>query len=104
MKKADKILIISLIAVSVIGILGIFLFSKVGDTVVITRNNEQVFKGSLYYNKTIDLDTNAVEIKNGRVDMIYGSCKNQICVKHKKISKKGEQIVCLPNEIVITIE
>lgn len=104
MKKRDINLIISLLAVAAIGFAALFLFSKDGKTVVITKNKEQVFKGSLYTNQEIDLGSNTVEIKDGKVDVVYGNCKNQVCVKHKKISKKGEQIICIPNKIIITIK
>lgn len=104
MKKADIKLIITLAAVGVIALAAVLLCSQKGTTVVITQDKQQLFSGSLYYNQTIDLGTNVVEIKNGKVDVISADCKNQVCVDHKKITKKGEQIVCLPNKIIITIE
>lgn len=104
MKKADVKLIIALVFVGITLLVAVLLFSQKGTTVVITKEKQQLYKGSLYYNQTVDLDTNTVEIKNGTVDVIAADCKNQVCVNHKKITKKGEQIVCLPNEIIITIK
>lgn len=104
MKKADIKLIIVLAAVGVIALAAVLLCSKKGTKVVITQDRQQLFSGSLYYNQTLDLGTNVVEIKNGKVDVVSATCKNQVCVNHKKITKKGEQIVCLPNKIVITIK
>ena len=40
-------------------------------------------------------------IQNGEVFMENSNCKNQICVKHKKISRSGESIICLPNKVII---
>ena len=77
---------------------------KEGKTVVVTQNNKEVYSGPLDEDKTIDLKTNVIEIKNGRVDVVSAECKNQICVNHKTISKKGEQIACIPNKILITVE
>ena len=104
MKKADIKLIICLIAVGIIALAAVLLCSKNGKTVVITQNNKQIYSGSLYEEKVIDLKTNVIEIKNGKVQVVSAVCKNQICVKHKQISKKGEQIACIPNKILITVE
>ncbi len=104
MKKADVKLIVFLSVAAIIAFAAVLLCSHKGTTVVITQNNQQLYKGSLYYNTTVDLGTNLVEIKNGKVDVVSAECKNQICVNHKKITKKGEQIVCLPNKIIITIK
>lgn len=104
MKKSDIKLIICLAVAGVIALAAVLLCSQKGTTVVIKRDKEQVFKGSLYYNQTVDLGTNLVKIKNGKVDVISADCENQVCVNHPQISKKGQQIVCLPNKIVITIK
>ena len=47
---------------------------------------------------------NVVEIRDGKVSVTEGSCKSQVCVKHKAISAGGESIVCLPNRLVVRIE
>ncbi len=54
--------------------------------------------------KEIELEGNTIEIKDGEVDVTEASCKNRICVNHKKIEKKGESIVCLPNKVVVEIK
>lgn len=104
MKKADLKLIITLAAVGLIVLAVVLLCSERGKTVVITQNNKQIYSGSLDEDKTIDLKTNVVEIKDGFVEVKKADCKNQICVKHKKINKKGEQIACIPNKVLITVE
>ncbi len=104
MKKTDIKLIICLLAVGIIALAVVLLCSKNGKTVVITQNNKEIYTGPLYQEKKIDLKTNVIEIKNGKVDVTSAVCKNQICVNHKQISKKGEQIACIPNKILITVE
>ena len=104
MKKADIKLIICLLAVGVISLAVVLLCSKNGKTVVITQNNKEIYRASINEDKVIDLETNVIEIKNGKVDVISAVCKNQICTKHKPIFKKGEQIACIPNKILITVE
>ena len=46
---------------------------------------------------------NVIRIKHGYVTMSEASCENQVCVKHKAISKTGESIICLPNKVVVSI-
>lgn len=104
MKKADIKLIICLFAVGIIALAVVLLYPKNGKTVVITQNNKEVYSGPLTEEKTINLKTNIIEIKNGKVDVTSAVCKNQICVNHKQISKKGELIACIPNKILITVE
>lgn len=104
MKKADIKLIICLVLVGLSLLIAVLFCTKEGKTVVITQNNKQVYSGPISENKTVDLGTNVIEIKNSEVDVTSAVCENQVCVKHKKIHKKGEQIACIPNKIIITVE
>ena len=71
---------------------------------MIKKNNEIVFEGKLKNDTEIDIETNKVVIKNSCVYVESATCKNQICVKHKKISNRGESIVCLPNKVTVEIK
>lgn len=105
MKKNDFILISVILSFSIITLLIFsFLGKSGGDTVTVKQNNQTVYSGNLSYDKTIELKGNTVTIKNKTVYMESADCKNQICVRHKKISKKGESIICLPNKVIIEIE
>ncbi len=42
-------------------------------------------------------------IKDGEAYMLEADCPNQICVHHSPVSHKGENIVCLPNRVIIEI-
>lgn len=46
---------------------------------------------------------NIVEIKDGGVRVTDADCKNGLCVKSVAISKNGQQIVCLPNRMIIVV-
>lgn len=104
LKKGDIIIIITLLALTLASS-ALLLFEK-GEcrTVTVKENNETVYKGSLYENKVIELKGNTVEIKDGAVTVIKADCKNQICVNHAAITKKGESIICLPNKAIAEIE
>ena len=46
---------------------------------------------------------NILRIDSGGADMIYADCVNQIDVRHKKITKPGEMIVCAPHRLTVYI-
>ena len=47
---------------------------------------------------------NLLVIKNGKASIKTADCPDEICVKHREISKTGETIVCLPHKLVIEVE
>lgn len=47
---------------------------------------------------------NVIEITEGGVRMKEADCPDQICVSHRQISRDGESIICLPNQVVVTIQ
>ncbi len=104
MKKWDKIIIISILTVAVFCFAVWLFFGKDGSRVIISQNNEVVFEGSLFVENTVSLEGNTVVIKNKEVKMQSANCKNQICVKHEKIGKKGQSIICLPNKVIVEIK
>ena len=55
-------------------------------------------------NVTQNGHTNKIIIQDGTVAMAFSTCHGQDCVKSHSISKTGEQIVCLPNKVVLDIE
>ena len=104
MKKWDKIIIVSVLALAVICFALSLLFGGGGKQVIISQNNKVVYEGSLFEEKTVNLDSNVIKIENGKALMQSADCKNQICVNHKEISKKGESIICLPNSVIVEIK
>ena len=103
MKKGDIIIIVSIALATALGIASMFVFSGEGSTITIKQNNETIYSGSLYKDNEVALSTNTVVIENGEVYMKDATCKNQVCVKHSKISSKGESIICLPNRVIVEI-
>ncbi len=47
--------------------------------------------------------TNILVLENDTAYVEWATCKNQDCVHHNRISKVGESIVCLPNNVEINI-
>lgn len=104
MKKGDIVIILSGLAVTVVCFCLLFFGGEEGKTVVIKEDNRIVYESSVSVDKTVELDTNTIQIAKGKVKMLDSTCKNQICVKHKEISKKNETIICLPNKIIVEIK
>ncbi|MGN0493769.1 MAG: NusG domain II-containing protein [Acutalibacteraceae bacterium] len=104
LKKGDIIIIITVSALAIASSALLFTGRSEGRTVIVKENDETVYKGSLYENKVLELDGNTVEIKDGAVTVTKANCKNQICVNHAAITKRGESIICLPNRVIAEIE
>ena len=104
LKKGDKLVILFSCILIILSVLFAFWVSDPGERVVIKKNNETVFEGKLQTDAEVHIKTNKIIIKDGCVFVESSSCKNQICVKHKKISKRGESIVCLPNKVTVEIK
>lgn len=107
-KKADIILFICLILIG--GALSYLAFSgsSSGDLVVVKVNGEIYGKYSLTKDRTITVNRdghmNKITIKGGKVQVSKSNCKNQVCVKQDSISTTHQNIVCIPNRVVVSIE
>lgn len=104
MKKND-IILCGIIFVFAAALILIFYLSKTdGDTVIVKENNQITAQYPLSVDRAVNLSHNTFTIKDGKVYMSFSDCKNQICVKTGKISKRGECIVCLPNRVILEIK
>ncbi len=101
--KKDIVICIIVGLICIACLVSSFIFSDIGKTVTVTVDNKVVYKASLYTNNEIQLKHGTVIIKNGYVYMDKADCDNQICVNTGKINKSGQQIVCLPNKILIEV-
>ena len=59
---------------------------------------------SLAENRIIELENATVKVENGEIFIEEAQCPDSVCIKTGKISREGESIICVPNQIVITIE
>lgn len=115
MNKMDKGLIkkgdlgILLFALILTGVLWLHIGQQEeGDLVYITSKGETMVY-PLSKDNVIALTeemefSNTIVVENGTVFMENASCPDQICVHHKAVSKNGETIICLPNQVFIEIE
>ena len=105
-ERNDRILIVGIIVCAVL-LTVVFLIkgSGVGTTVVVSVAGEEYGRYSLLEEQVVQIgDTNTLIIHNYQADMLFAECPDQICVKHTPISDTDENIICLPNQVVVTIE
>ena len=106
-KKADIILAVALIILSVVFIICFSTLRPEGNRVVITINNEVFGEYSLSEDAEIEVKTdlgfNKVIIKEGKAWVVDADCPDKYCVAHNKIESVGEMGVCLPHKLVVEI-
>lgn len=109
--KADAIFIGMLAAVCLLVFLIFFL--PRGDAsgwVIVTRDGEVIGRYRLNEEQTVEItDTsgrvsNVLVIADGRADITEADCPDKLCVHQKAIRRAGENLVCLPNRVVVTVE
>ena len=49
-------------------------------------------------------DNHILTIINNEAYMSYANCPDQICVNRGSISKGGEDIICMPNRVIVRVE
>ena len=113
MTKGDKILIISIIIISLIS-LGFIKNSGNGynQKYISVQVNGEEYKKIIFdksiIGKTIPIETklgyNLIEIGDEMVRVIEADCPDELDVKQGYISQPTELIVCLPNRLVIEIK
>lgn len=115
-KPLDKIIIAVLLILSFIpaGILMILESNDENNSIVIKVDNKIVkeiplnnIDSSKIYEFNFKDDVGYIEVDNGRVRMLEMDkeiCPNAICSDTAWIDKRYQNIVCLPNKIIVTIE
>lgn len=79
-------------------------FEKTGKTAKVYCDNVLVAELPLDTDTVYSLPHNTVKIENGNVFVSDADCKDGICVKTGKKHRSGENIICLPNKVVIEVE
>lgn len=109
-KKVRKFDIILAVAVLAAGALFMFLFQfakKDGSYVVVRQGKKLVGEYPLSVDGTYEITTfygrNVLVIKDNEAYMAESDCPDHICERMGHIKNTGETIICLPNEVFITI-
>lgn len=108
LRKSDLILIAALLFASLF-LLGINIKSSKAQespVLVIYVGGSEYGTYPLTEDRTISIGgTNTCQIRNGQVTMIKANCPDKLCMHFSAINgTSGGSIVCLPNQVVLTIE
>ena len=108
--RNDLILIGVLVVVAVLALLCIHFFQTEGKQVTVSIGGEHYTTYSLDADGRFELSTgadrthrNVLVIADGVAWVEEADCPDLICVHHRPISKKGDTIVCIPNQTVVAI-
>lgn len=78
-----------------------------GETAAVRLDGNVILEMALNEDMQVPIQSkegyNIVQVKEGTANVIEADCRDQICVQHAGISKKGETIVCLPHKLVVEI-
>lgn len=81
-----------------------------GSRVVVTRSGEVFGIYELNEDQTVEITdsegrvTNVLVIEDGAAYMWDADCPDKLCIHQGKISNEAGIIVCLPNEVVVSVE
>lgn len=108
MKKADRILLITVLVLGMAGVGICFITMRPASYVVVEIDGEiqgmyELRKDAIVPVASADGGENVLVIQNGKARIRSSNCPNQDCVEHKEISLSNEMIICLPHKVVITV-
>jgi len=107
-RKADIILIASLLAAAGIAAVIIMLVAKPGGSARLDYGDGQVLEIDLSQDNLYELESNGINIhilvKDGAAGFINSECPDHICEHYGMLSDSNNTAVCMPARAVLTIE
>ena len=101
-KKRDAFILSGVFIVSIIGLL-FSAFVNNGQKAEISVDGKIIKTVSLNQNSIFKINNAEIQIKGGKIRVLYSPCKDKICIKTGYISKPSQTIVCLPEKLTIRI-
>ncbi len=103
--RFDVYLIASLLIIALVAVGILLLARKGGDRVTVEISGKTLAEYSLYENGEYSLNggTNILVIENGEAYLSYADCPDHTCVRTGRIKYAGQSIVCLPNELTVSV-
>jgi hypothetical protein len=104
----NDIIFISVLLAVIIAAGALYMLSRgEGDTVTVTVGGAPYGEYPLSVDRTVEIKNgeavNLLIIEGGKARVEYASCPDGVCVSHKPISRDGQSIICLPNQVVVTV-
>jgi hypothetical protein len=109
--RNDKILIAALVTAALLSALPVLNAAAHGGSgarAVIAVAGRRQATVSLSINKTLSVRTKSgeelLQVSDGRIRVTDAPCPRQICRHSGWISRTGEELICVPGEMVVRIE
>lgn len=104
----DAVFLGGLLLSGILLTVGIYLFSKTGESVRITIDGAVYGTYSLNEDREIPVERdgaviNVIRIENGSVRMEQATCPDALCIRQGAISRERQTIVCLPHKLVVEV-
>lgn len=108
MTKADKILIVCIMILSIGCIFPLLHHAPQAKVAVVLVSNKEVLRIDLSENKTYSVKGKLgkvhIQVKDGKVRVNQEKSPHHLCSKQGYVSNAHTPIVCLPNETVVQIK
>jgi len=103
-RRGDLLLLLGIFVLVAVLALGYGLTRREGAYVAVLQQGTELARYSLAQDRQIPIgESNLLVIEGGKAKMLRANCPDQICVGHRPVSKVGQTIVCLPNQIVVKV-
>ena len=103
-RRGDLLLLLGIFVLVAVLALGYGLTRREGAYVAVLQQGTELARFSLALVRQIPIgESNLLVIEGGKAKMLRANCPDQICVEHRPVSKVGQTIVCLPNQIVVKV-
>lgn len=108
LKKRDGIMLSALLVGALLLAAALCAGRAAGTTVVVSVAGERVAvfsqeKDTTYCIEGVNDSKNELVIENGTVYLREASCPDKLCVHQGSISYVGQSVICLPNQVTVTI-
>lgn len=114
MTKADIVLVVVLIILSIAGLIGIFVLgmqttAEMYISVQVDGVEAQEIpvdastEGKTYAIRT-EYGENIIQINDQKVSIVKADCPDQLCVHQGEIDRVGPMLVCLPNHLLVELK
>lgn len=105
MKKRDWLFALLLVAIFLI----LFLIIRGGETgeyITVSVDGKVIGSYALTgKEQVIEIgDSNVLTIINNEGYMSNALCPDKICIERGRVSKSGEEIICMPNRVIVRVE
>lgn len=114
MTKADIVLVVVLIILSIAGLIGIFVLGmQTTAEMYISVQVDGVEAQEIPVDASTEVKTYAIRIEYGeniiqindqKVSIVKADCPDQLCVHQGEIDRVGPMLVCLPNHLLVELK